>query len=65
MKHEKPLKRWLNPNELLEEYGFGLSNQQKLRAKQKIPFSKIGRYIRYDRKDIDLWLENNKVDMRA
>jgi len=58
-------KRWLNPNDLLEEFGFGLSNQAKLRMTKKIPFSKIGRYIRYDRLEIDKWLENNKVDMIA
>ena len=26
-----------------------------------IPFTKLGRHIRYDRLDLDAWLENNKV----
>ena len=66
MKHPKTpttLKRWLTPKELFDEFGFGLSNQAKLRMKQLIPFSKVGRYIRYDRLEIDKWLENNKVKM--
>jgi len=58
-----PLKRWLTPDDLLKEFGIGLSNQQKLRTNRKIPFSKIGRYIRYDRAKIDTWLENNSIDV--
>ena len=66
MKQEQtPQNRWLSPNDLFKEYGFSTSNQDKLRMNRKIPFSKIGRYIRYDRKLIDLWIENNKVDMIA
>ena len=58
-------KRWLSPKELASEFGFSESNQAKLRMDNKIPFSKIGRYIRYDRIEIDKWIENNKVDMIA
>jgi len=58
-------KRWLNPKNLADEYGFGESNQAKLRMERKIPFSKIGRYIRYDRIEIDKWLELNRVDTIA
>jgi len=60
-----PLKRWLDPKELASEYGFSTSNQDKLRMNNKIPFSKIGRYVRYDRIEIDKWLMNNNVEMRA
>ena len=55
--------RWLDPHDLAKEYGFGRDNQAKLRMARKIPFSKIGRYIRYDRIEIDKWLENNSVDV--
>jgi len=58
-------KRWLTPKELEKEYGFGISNQAKLRMNRKIPFSKVGRYVRYDRLEIDKWLENNIVTMSA
>jgi len=58
-------KRWLDPKELLKEFGFSINNQSKLRHERKIPFSKVGRYVKYDRLEIDKWLENNKVDMRA
>lgn len=58
------LKRWLNPSELEAEYGFSKSSQAKMRMASNsstIPFSKIGRYIRYDRVAIDNWLEDHQV----
>jgi len=33
--------------------------------KRKIPYHKIGRYVRYDRAEIDEWIRSNKVDMIA
>ena len=58
-------KRWLNPLELQEEYGFSKSSQAKMRMANNsstIPFSKIGgKYIRYDRLLVDAWLEAHQV----
>lgn len=59
-----PLKRWLTPSDLEEEYGFSKSTQAKMRmvsSSSTLPFSKIGKYIRYDRFEIDKWLEDHKV----
>ena len=58
-------KRWLSPKELASEFGLGLSTQAKLRMNNKIPYSKVGHWIRYDRLDIDKWIENNKIEMKA
>lgn len=58
-------KRWLTPRELQIEYGFSTSTQAKMRMLSNdstIPFSKIGgKYIRYDRLEVDMWLEAHKV----
>jgi predicted DNA-binding transcriptional regulator AlpA len=58
-------KRWLTPSDLQKEYGFSKSTQAKMRmasTKLRIPFSKIGgKFIRYDRLEIDKWLETHKV----
>lgn len=55
-------KRWLTPLELETDYGIAQSTQAKYRMLMKIPFSKIGgRFIRYDRLQIDAWLENHQV----
>ncbi|HIQ28341.1 MAG TPA: DNA-binding protein [Sulfurovum sp.] len=56
-------KQWLTPTELQEEYGFSKSTQSKYRMERKIPFSKIGKYIRYNRDQINQWLESNKVEV--
>lgn len=56
-------KTWLTPKELKAEYGFSISTQSKYRMDRKIPFSKIGKYIRYNRDEINKWLEDNKVEV--
>lgn len=55
-------KRWLEPDELEVYAGIKRKNQDKLRMMKKIPFSKIGRYVRYDRHQIDAWLEKHRVE---
>lgn len=62
------LKRWLTPSQLEKEYGFSKSSQSKMRmlsSNSNIPFSKIGKYIRYDRIEIDIWLKNHQVQGEA
>lgn len=54
-------KRWLDTTGLFTEFGFSKDNQAKLRMDRKIPFSKIGKYIRYDRIELDKWLESHAV----
>lgn len=57
-------KRWLSPKELAEEFGFSESSQAKMRmasSSSTLPFSKVGKYIKYDRIEIDKWLESHKV----
>jgi len=56
-------KQWLTPKELQSEYGFSISTQAKYRMDRKIPFSKIGKYIRYSRVDINEWLDSNRVEV--
>lgn len=67
-------KRWLNIEELTEEYGFSKSSQYQLRKSKQIPFSQIkasgktdknNGSVRYDRYLIDAWLEANSVDVEA
>lgn len=54
-------KKWLDPSGLENAYGFSKSRQARLRMEKKIPYSKIGNYIRYNRNTIDQWLEDAKV----
>jgi len=60
-------KRWFSPSELEAEYGFTKSTQAKMRmatSSSNIPFSKIGKFVRYDRIAIDKWLEKHQVQGR-
>lgn len=56
-----PQKLWLTPKELHEEFIIPLSSQAKMRMQQRIPYHKIGNYVRYKRTDIDNWLEAGKI----
>ena len=62
-------KRWIDPSELQELYGFSTSWQSKARMASNsstIPFSKInGKFIRYDRFKIDKWLEDHQIQGEA
>lgn len=53
--------RWLTPETLELEHKIKESTQAKYRMKKLIPFSKVGKFIKYDRFEIDKWLERNKV----
>lgn len=56
-------KEWLTPSDLKNEFGFSESTQAKYRMDRKIPFSKIGRYIRYNRNEINQWLKDHKIEI--
>lgn len=55
------MNRWLTPVSLENEYQFSQSAQAKLRMYKKIPYKKIGKFIRYDREEIDQWIEEHTV----
>ncbi len=56
------LKEWLNPREVNQEFSFSTSTLAKWRMdKINLPFSKMGKYIRYNRSDIEVFIESNKV----
>ena len=55
---------WLTPKEVYKEFGFSTSTLAKWRMnKINLKFSKMGKYIRYARSDIEAFLECNKVEV--
>ncbi|MDD2697468.1 MAG: hypothetical protein PHF17_01570 [Arcobacteraceae bacterium] len=57
-------KRWLNPLLLKELTGWSLSWQSKARMssnKMRLPFKKIGKFVIYDRYEIDAFIEKHTV----
>lgn len=53
-----PLKRWLRPADLAEEFGISTQTQADMRSQGRIPYSKRGKFVYYDREKIDTWLED-------
>ncbi len=54
-------KLWLTPKELEEEFSIRQSTQAKMRMSRRIPYHKIGKYVRYKRTDINQWLDLGKI----
>ena len=54
--------KWLRGAELCEQLGLSESTLKKMRAKNQITFSRIGKVIYYSTDDIHKILERNKVD---
>lgn len=56
-------KRWLTTEEVEAEYGFSKPALAKDRSTRLIgfPYVRVGRSIRYDRNDLDAFLEARKV----
>lgn len=57
--------RFMTPKQLEEEYSFSENNQAQMRMKKRIPYIKVGGYVKYDRIEIDKWLEQNAVQVTA
>ncbi len=55
------LKRWLTIEDVEREYGFSNNTQKRMRRLKQIPFSKVGKKVRYDRLELDKWLEDNRA----
>ena len=60
-----PIQReWINPNEVHQEFGFSVSTLAKWRMKNlHLKFSKMGKYIKYKRSDIETFLNSNIVEV--
>lgn len=56
-----PMKEWLSPLELEEEFGIKVSTQNKLRMAKKIPYSKFGKFVKYSRSKINQMLKDAEV----
>lgn len=54
-------KRWLTPNDVESEFGISKSTQAKMRMSGRLPYSKIGSLVRYDRQELDELWEGCKV----
>jgi len=56
-----PQKEWLTPQDLENEFGIKVSTQNKMRSAKRLPYSKIGKFVRYSRTKINQMLEDATV----
>ncbi len=58
------IKQWLSPREVLKDYGFSVTTLAKWRMRNKyLAFSKVGKFIKYRRSDIENFLRSNNVEV--
>ena len=59
-------KEWLTPKDVSREYSMSISTLAKFRMDRKhLAFSKIGKYIKYKRADIEAFLNSNVIETVA
>ena len=57
-------KDWLNPKEVNQDYGLSVSTLAKWRMNRlHIKYSKVGKYIKYKREDIEAFLNGNVIEV--
>jgi len=58
-----PLKQneWLSPKDFAQEFDISEVTQSKMRAAGKLPYSKLGKFVRYNRAKINELLKNAEV----
>ena len=55
------LKEWLTPADLQELYSIKISTQNKMRMAKTLPYSKVGKFVRYSRTKINQMFEDAEV----
>lgn len=59
-------KEWLSPKEVSYDYGFSVSTLAKWRMSNlHLPYSKMGKYIKYKRCCIEAFLNENAIEVRG
>ena len=59
---EKDLREFLTIDEVSEYLGIKKSSLYSKVERQEIPYYKVGRLVRFKKSDVDLWMEESKVE---
>ncbi len=55
------VKEWISPQELEDKHGIKISTQNKMRMAKTLPYSKVGKFIRYSCTKINKMFEDAEV----
>ncbi len=58
--HRAPL---LDADEVAKVFGVTPRHVRRLVAERRIPFVKVGRFVRFDPGELDIWLDQQRVDV--
>ena len=53
MEQNVHMKEWLTPLELEQEFGIKVNTQNRMRMAGRLPYSKVGKFVRYSRTRIN------------
>ena len=54
--------RYLSPQELAEYLGLSVQTIYEWTSQKKIPYIKLGRLVKFDITEIDVWIKSHKVE---
>ena len=54
-------KRFLDVKEVSNEYGLAVSTLYTMVSQRRVPFVKMGRRTKFDRKELDSWIAQHSV----
>jgi hypothetical protein len=57
--------KWMKPEEFEQEFGMKKSTQAKKRSAGKLPYSKFGGMVLYDREKINELFEAHHIDVAS
>ena len=61
LKNMHAMNDWISPDQLEEEFDVKKSTQAKMRMAGTLPYSKLGKFVRYNRAKINQMLEDSEV----
>ena len=62
---DSPHKRYLDVEDVSEEYGLAVSTIYTMVSQHRIPFVKMGRRTKFDRLQLEKWVAANSVTTKS
>ena len=62
VKREGTEQRYLSPQELSKYLGIAIQTVYEWTSQKKVPYIKMGRLVKFDQREIDTWMQTQKVE---
>ncbi|MGH7746576.1 MAG: helix-turn-helix domain-containing protein [Acidimicrobiales bacterium] len=64
MNHPRPVPPLLTIEQLADRLGSSVRHVRRLVAERRVPYVKVGRFVRFDEEEISAWLDEHRVGGR-